>query len=315
LWREEKMMKMKLWNVLMLAGALSLAAGPRAHGVRAAVGEAVEEARAPAEARVIVAIKLRHVAPGLMARWLYAARPPVLPPLLEQPAAGLADVTVLPNEEAGEIWVRAAPSAMASLRRVVAFLDQPQPQVEVEVQAVSVARADVPRLIPVEPLAGANSIAPPDAPPGAAPNPAPNPAVGAASDSTPWFSLSLVRGAGYKVVLKEMLQSGRASSLLEQRFTLVNGTSVALQARPLRAQPSRFQAQITPTINGGNTITSALQISSGGAGAGTQSMNTIFSVRDGETVALILSNTGDATGQATLAFLTPRIVHRADEAK
>lgn len=280
-----------------------------------------------------VAIKLKHVPPSLMAFWLAPGELPEpevsfsrqelekvaakgtpqaeidailnkgkrsrnLPPrtkggVFDLPA-GVHSVT--PDEETGEIQVRGTAEGIARLRQIVEFLDLPMRKVELEVMSVRLSKADL------------NTFG--------------------LEAATPAAEISLgTPRSNYRKLLQPLLDANRASTLLDVRGVVTNNLTGFFSSDPSSSgsfaqSPSPLptaQVQLVPTINNDDTITVVLQAitkipRSTTPQPGSQAQ-VVANVRDGDTIFLLAPDDNKESKQATIVFLTTRIVRSAGDKK
>lgn len=255
-------------TILMLALAAAIAHSPRVWSAEEAPDE-----------RVIVALKLRHVAPSTMARWLS--------PLQTRerdaaPGAGFTPMvdTMLPNDADRELWARTIPANVARLRQTVQDWDTEPGRVQLEVQAARVAVSDMARLL------------------------ATTPHTGDAESRMLILASTSPRVQSSKRALQDLVEGNRATLLLHQTFEAKARKLVTLATEEPPESPGGLQGELTPTINDDSTISFKLQLRGGAQERAARPAYTIINARDGDTVAFVLRDMDAASSQATVVFIT-----------
>ncbi len=115
--------------------------------------------------------------------------------------------------------------------------------------------------------------------------------------------------------LNKLVADGSAKIVSAPRVTAINNTSASMKAATLmtKGQTPVWAYDVTPTINGDDTITILLHPAEEKLG-----LETIFNVRDGDTIAILLGTMPQTTDETNsmrtnLVFFTARIIRRADE--
>lgn len=317
-------------TILMLALAAAAIQSPRARSAPQAAPP-TEKAEAQAEPVEAVSIKLAHVAPSLLARMIAPS------PRSTGPAAGgrkpgsIVSMTrkdgkttiirsgtpegdkaeaeakakpdgvralpegvesIMPDDATGQLQARGTAAGIEKLRAIVAFLDVPIRKVELQVLAVRVNKVDLKGL-------GLNWAQP---------------------EGT--LSPGFLHRADYREALQKLLDANLALTLLDVRAVTVNNIPGAFSSGSFDGQPSilpTVELQLVPTINNDDTITlvadSAARVPGSRAPEPRAKVRTVANVRDGDTFVLWAPDADRESKQATVSFITARLVRRAGEKK
>lgn len=314
-------------RMLFVAGAVALSGAPRAWGANQAAP--TEKAAAQAAPRENARIKLSHIAPSRMA-WMIAPgdfpEPEVFYTREEMEAVlrpgtpqaqidailnkGKRNLTPTPRKAGGlfalpegvesiapidiqsALLVHGTPEGIERMRQIVKALDVPLRKVELDVLSVRINKAALKEL-------GVDWTQP---------------------EGTP--SLGFVRRPGFKEAVKRLLDANLATTILEARTVMTNNIGGSLSSLAFGDRPpilSTVELQLTPTINGDNTITIAMQSTTKVPRSITPAPNpgvqSVANIRDGDTLAITASDVDQTSQQLTVSFVTARIVRRADEKK
>ena len=188
--------------------------------------------------------------------------------------------------------------SMRQLQELVSILDLPLRQVEIEARLVQLSSEDLKKFLP---SLSNNNILP--------------------NNSN--FQVGFVPN-NFPSKLDALTKENRAKVLAAPRVTAINNMSASIaffpdaSARATDEAPATVAAamNVTPTINGDETITLLMQSLTDIQSADARALTTIANVRDGDTLVLLRDYSPFAKPQQIeVIFLTTRILRRADDAK
>lgn len=319
---------------------------PTAPGPRTAPKNARPQNAQPPMARLQIApdqrkrmqqIRVRNVPPSLMANWIdpahhsvpfqFAASAPFKTPLVSPSAlalpAGIDSIVAIDPQNA--ILVFGTDEGVKEISDTIAFLDRPLRQIELEIRFVQIEPGEI----------GAFGIETKE------------------RDAGKESQIGFVR-ADYQTTLARLVGEKKAVIISAPRVTAINNLQASVgtfHTLPgtlgLRDETGRFtkilpgadrisietRVNVTPTINNDNTVTVLMSTSSALKIAGKPGqdqvlspqkggLESIFNVRDGDTVALSgfsqpllpgVEKTAEDQAPNLLIFVTSRIVRRADD--
>ena len=189
------------------------------------------------------------------------------------------------------------------LQELTTFLDQPLRQVEIEAQFVEISPDDL------ESVSGVFATNRGDL-------------NVETKDSA--IQIGFVRG-NFQAKLDELIAAGKAKVITAPRVTAINNLEAELGLGEMSLPPSfkglpteKVLMKVIPTINGDDTLTLLLNAP---ANANSGGIRAVVNVRDGDTIvlrgigSLLTPNGVKKIPRETVAFVTARIVRRADEMK
>ncbi len=292
---------MKHLPLLALVGAVTF--------LGTTAGTFAQTAQPPAPAKTEKApelmrtIKIKNVPSALIAYWLdpkHNARPAALgevnsnrygaPREAEEKGAFTlpGDIRQVVSVDPQNVILVAGGSKedMNRLEELIDVLDQPLRQVEIAAQFVEMNTADVSQFGIDTNVAGKGDI-------------------------------GFVR-SNFNAQLNKLIGEGRAKVVSAPRVTAINNVPATINAAtpPTNGKTPKWVYNLTPTINGDDTITILFQPVAEKGG-----IETVANVRDGDTITMIVQATPQTTDainalpalKTTLVFLTTRIIWRAGE--
>ena len=268
------------------------------------------------------AVAVKNVPPSLVAHWIdpehndlppqFAAPRPLIfgdagAPKPEKSAFDLPKnvVRLVPFDARELLFIEGGDAAGArQIKELVEILDKPLRQIEIEAQFVEISAEDAQKFgfnMTVERLE--------------------------ADSKTLLPSVGFVRG-NFQTQLDALIAQGAVKVITAPRVTAINNMTAQLAANfglaGDTAQTREFELRVTPTINGDETVTllmEARQDQKDQTAKKVPGTVTVVNVRDGGAIALTglsplfdFTKTKDAP-KNIVAFVTARIVRRADEVK